>query len=412
MIFPHLTARWWHNHLFLWLFWTGAAFLFVGMRYVAPFLVGTDLPDWSSQRWVVLGWMMWIPMTYIAVGLARLLPLNTPQWPLYVPLHVVGTIVCSSIGGVLWVSLIWMLSGGQIVFTERLQAAFVGAVPIDSIIYFAVLAGVYGFDYYRLHKEAQRRTERLRAELAEAELTTLRTQLNPHFLFNALNAVAAHIRENASEAVQMVAELGDFLRSVLELGGKHALSIDEEIGMLKQYLAVQRIRFGDALDVTVAIDPNVGDAKVPSLVLQPLVENAIHHGIRARRGGGRIWVTACRTDDTVHLHVMDDGRGPQLSGATLTKRGIGLQNVEMRLRHLFGRSYSLSLGRQEHSGTTVTAVTIEVPYRTEPPVREDREEAQAGLRPERTETSVPLRTSRGERITEDSPPNGTASTLF
>jgi hypothetical protein len=235
-------------------FWTGAALLFVAMRYVAPLLAGAELPDWSQQRWVILGWMMWIPMTYITIGFARRLPLNTSRWPLYAPLHVVGAILCSSIGGLLWVSLIWMLTGGDVAFGERLQRAFVGAVPIDSIVYFAVLAGVYGFDYYRLHKEDQRHAERLRAELAEAELTTLRTQLNPHFLFNALNAVASHIRENATEAVQMVAELGDFLRAVLDLGGKHALPLEEEIGMLERYLAVQRIRFGKDLQVRIDID--------------------------------------------------------------------------------------------------------------------------------------------------------------
>jgi len=381
MRFSQWTSRWWAKHLFLWLFWTGAAFLFEGMRYLAPLLVGAELPDWGNQRWVILGWMMWIPMTYIAVGFARLLPLNTSRWAVYAPLHVVGAILCSSIGGVLWISLIWGITGGEIVFLERLQRAFVGAVPIDSIIYFAVLAGVYGFDYYRLHKEDQRRAERLRAELAEAELTTLRTQLNPHFLFNALNAVASHIRENANEAVRMVAELGDFLRAVLDLGGKHALPLDEEVEMLERYLAVQRIRFGDDLRVQIDIDPDVGDAQVPSLMLQPLVENAIHHGIRVRDGGGHVWVTAERSDDTVQLRVMDDGPGPQLSSAKLTKRGIGLQNVEMRLRHLFGRQFSLSLGRREHAGTTVTAVTIEVPYRDEIPVLEARGDGQASIRP-------------------------------
>jgi signal transduction histidine kinase len=316
------------------------------------------------------------------VGLARLFPLNTAWWPLYAPLYIIGAVVCSSVGGVLWISLIWMLTGGDIAFVERLRGAFVGAVPIDSIIYFAVLAGVYGFDYYRLNKEDQRRTERLRAELAEAELTTLRTQLNPHFLFDALNAVASHIRESADEAVQMVAELGDFLRAVLDLGGQHVLSVDEELNMLERYLAVQRIRFGKDMDVTIDLDPDAADAQVPSLVLQPLVENAIHHGIRARSGGGRIWVTARRVGaDTVELRVMDDGQRPQLSSAMLTKRGIGLQNVEMRLRHLFGRQYTLSLGRREHADTTVTAVTIEVTYRTEIPAFADLGDGRASIRP-------------------------------
>ena len=363
-----VTSQWWGKHLLLCLFWTGAALLFVGMRYLAPLLVGADLPDWGNQGWVILGWMMWIPMTYIAVGFARLCPLNTSRWPVYAPLHIVGAVLCSSTGGVIWISLIWVFTGGDIVFGERLQSAFVSAVPIDSIIYFAVLTGVYGFDYYRLHKEDQRHTERLRAEVAKAELTTLRTQLNPHFLFNALNAVASHIRENANEAVQMVAELGDFLRAVLDLGGKHALSLNEEVEMLERYLAVQRVRFGDDLRVQIDVDPATHDAQVPSLMLQPLVENAIHHGIRARNSGGQIWVTAERSEDTVCLRVMDDGAGLQPAGTALTKRGIGLQNVGMRLRHLFGRQFSLSIGRQEHAGTRVTAVTIEVPYREDLPL--------------------------------------------
>ena len=389
MLRSRLTSKWWGKHLLLFLFWTGAALLFVGMRYLAPLLVGADLPDWGDQRWVILGWMMWIPMTYIAVGFAHLFPLNTSRWPAYAPLHVAGAVLCSSTGGVIWISLIWVLTGGDIVFLERLQRAFVGAVPIDSIIYFAVLAGIYGFDYYRLHKEEQRHAERLRAELAEAELTTLRTQLNPHFLFNALNAVASHIRENAKEAVQMVAELGDFLRAVLDLGGKHALSLNEEVEMLERYLAVQRVRFGDDLRVQIDVDPATHDAQVPSLMLQPLVENAIQHGIRARNGGGQIWVTAERSDDdTVRLRVMDDGQGPQLSSAKLTKRGIGLQNVEMRLRHLFGRQFSLTLGRHEHAGTTVTAVTIEVPYRDEISVLAERGDGQPSIHPNLADVQV------------------------
>jgi signal transduction histidine kinase len=356
-----MTSRWWTKHLFLCAFWTGAACLFVAMRFVAPALVGAELPDWDTQRWVVLGWMMWIPMTYIAVGMARLLPLNTPRWPLYAPLHVVGAVACSAVGGLLWISLIWVLSGGEGRFVERLREAFVGAVPIDSLIYFAVLVGVYGADYYRLHKEQQRRVATLRAEVAEAELTTLRTQLNPHFLFNALNAVASHIRENAEEAVQMVAELGDFLRAVLDLGGTHALSLDREVEMLEQYLAVQRVRFGDDLRVAVHLDPAARPAQVPSLMLQPLVENAIHHGLRTRTGPGHLWVRAERAEDRVRLEVMDDGQGPapRADGT----RGVGLQNVERRLRHLFGRDYVLSLGRTRHGGTAVTVVTIEVPYR-------------------------------------------------
>jgi len=375
-----LTSRWWSKHLLLFAFWTGAALLYVGMRFLAPALVGAEVPDWNTSRWGILGWMMWIPMTYIAIGFARLFPLNTSRWPLYGPMHVVGAVLCSSIGGILFVSLIWVLTGGDVAFFDRLQRTFIFAVPIDSIIYFAVLAGVYGFDYYRLHKEDQRQTERLRAELAKAELTTLRTQLNPHFLFNALNAVASHIRESTDEAVQMVAELGDFLRAVLDLGGTHALSLDEEIEMLERYLAVQRIRFGDDLQVQVDVEPDASSAQVPSLLLQPLVENAIHHGIRARHGGGRIWVTAAHSDDTVQLRVMDDGQGPQLDSATLTKRGIGLQNVEMRLRHLFGRRFSLSLGRREHAGTTVTAVTIEIPYLDEVPVLEGRGDGEIAVR--------------------------------
>ena len=365
MIAPSpFVARWWAKHLFLSLFWMAMGLLYVGMRFLAPALVGAELPDWSYQRWVILGWMMWIPMTYIAVGLARLLPLNTDRWPVYAPLHVVGAILCSGTGGVLFVSLIWLLTGGEIDFADRLRRSFVSAVPIDTIIYFAVLVGVYGFEYYRLHQTNRRRVDRLRAEVAEAELTTLRTQLNPHFLFNALNAVASHIRESAEEAVQMVAELGDFLRAVLDLGGIHALPLAREVDMLNRYLAVQRIRFGDDLHVAVDLDPAARSAQVPSLVLQPLVENAIHHGLRTRTGPGRLWVQATRLGGRVTLRVMDDGRAPL--GATdpaLPSRGVGLQNVERRLRHLFGADYTLSLGRARHAGTAVTAVTIEVPYR-------------------------------------------------
>lgn len=209
------------------------------------------------------------------------------------------------------------------------------------------------------HQQAlQAERERaLRAEsLAhQARLDALRWQLNPHFLFNALNAISTLVIDGrSSEAAAMIARLGDLLRSTLAVPSEAEIPLASELELVQRYLDIEQVRFGDRLTMRVSVDDNVWKARVPPMVLQPIVENAVRHAIAVRTSGGRIDVTARREGDRLHLTVEDDGPGlsATANGAT-NGGGIGLANTRERLRHLYGDNQQLILDRGALGGLRV-----------------------------------------------------------
>jgi LytS/YehU family sensor histidine kinase len=191
-------------------------------------------------------------------------------------------------------------------------------------------------------------------------LDSLRRQVEPHFLFNSLNAIAGLIREGRSEtAVTTIAGLSDFLRRVLEDSNRQEVSLSEEIEYLQKYLEIQKVRFAERLAVKVQVPSELLESQVPSLILQPMVENAIKHGIAKRAQGGEIRVSAVRLNGMLKLTVYNDG--PALAAHSKNGRsGIGISNTRTRLQSLYGNSFELSL--QNHGGHGVEAA-VSVPFR-------------------------------------------------
>lgn len=203
-------------------------------------------------------------------------------------------------------------------------------------------------------EEMARRVEGLEYRLAES-------QLPPHFLFNALNAVAALLQqEEREEAVRMLTSLGDVLRHSLQNGPGSTIPLDRECEILRKYLQVEEARFGDRLEVEVEVGPEAGRALVPNLVLQPLVENALHHGLLPRSEGGRLWVRAFREEERLRLRVEDDGVGLPEDWASRAEDGIGIRGTRARLRSCFGDDHRLELSRRSGGGTVAR---LDVPYR-------------------------------------------------
>ena len=222
-----------------------------------------------------------------------------------------------------------------------------------SVLYFAVPA------YLDL---AEQRELVRRAELLahEARLRALRFQLNPHFLFNTLNAVSTLVAESRNaEASRMLSRLGDFLRATLERPESHEIPLSEEIDFARRYLEIEEIRFGDRLKVEVAMEPGLGRALVPPMILQPLVENAVRHAIQSREEGGSIVIAARRLEGSLALEVEDDG--PGLEGTREPRRGVGLSNTRTRLLELYGGRADLRLARSRRGGL---AVSIRLPWRS------------------------------------------------
>jgi len=197
--------------------------------------------------------------------------------------------------------------------------------------------------YHRHLRERDRFEAELEAKLTRARLDALRMQVNPHFLFNALNTIAALVHEQPEAADRMITQLGELLRVSLDNTDAQEISLERELGIVQRYLELEHARFGERLRVQVQADDGVTRALVPSLVLQPLVENAVRHGVEAREAGAEIQVTARRVGSDLELIVRDNGPGlPQADQGRL-REGIGLTNTRSRLEHLYGAQQRLDL---------------------------------------------------------------------
>jgi LytS/YehU family sensor histidine kinase len=234
----------------------------------------------------------------------------------------------------------------------------------DLMVYFAVLGAALARNYFLRYQARLAETQSLKAEaallqarLAEAQLAVLRTQLNPHFLFNTLNAISSLVERDPRGVRRMIARLSDLLRHTLEQTSEQEVSLERELELLGRYLDIMHVRFRDQLEVTQRIDDDVRDALVPNLVLQPLVENALKHGVSATDGPGRIEIAAHRSNGSVVLSVRDNGPGP----ASPNSDGVGLRNTTARLSQLYGNRQKFSL-RAAPGGGTIAEVTL--PYRS------------------------------------------------
>lgn len=242
---------------------------------------------------------------------------------------------------------------------------------LDVLLYFGLVAVGTGIE----SKRRQVREARLRAELAQAELRALRLELHPHFLFNALNAVAGLIQTGAvDEAERMLMGLSQLLRSTLDSRGRQLVTVAEEIQLTELYLDLQRVRFGDRLEIAFEIEGQAGSLLVPNLLLQPIVENAVRHGVGRRAEGGTITVSAARTDERLVLRVEDDGPGLPADWSETEPSGHGLDHVASRLDAVYGDGWELELSDRPEGGVVVE---IALPARLQEAPVTDRGEAAA-----------------------------------
>ena len=229
-----------------------------------------------------------------------------------------------------------------------------------SLYYWMIAVVYWAAEFQRLYRAERLQAAQLEATLADARLNALRAQLQPHFLFNTLNAISVLTVDDPARAKQMVLRLSELLRASMEGGGEgHEVPLAAELALLHAYLEIQRARFGDRLRVRLDIEPAVRDALVPTLVLQPLAENAIRHGLEGSENGGEISVTARRDGDALVIDVRDDGRGLLLDANT--RAGVGLANTKERLARLYGDRQSLILRPRPEGGALVELV---LPYHT------------------------------------------------
>jgi LytS/YehU family sensor histidine kinase len=280
--------------------------------------------------------------------------------------HCAAAVVFSVVHVALWLVLTVLLPS----FSDH-RVRFVSAIrdyaAAEFLSYWAIVTAFYALHYYHEAQRRQRVAAELQTTLAEARLEVLRSRMNPHFLFNTLNSISTLALKGDHEAtVEMLARLSELLRVSLDDRCPHEVPLSRELEFLERYFAIQRVRFADRLTVRHYIGDDTGDALVPSMILQPLAENAIRHGIDAHCGAGVITVESERRNGTLHLRVSDSGPGFPGEGApALARLGVGLTNTRARLEQLYGAHQEIAFGRSDQGGGTVT---VSIPFHTVAPL--------------------------------------------
>lgn len=330
-------------------FWT-AVVLFYSTRTGR---LGQELDFAVSLKRAMAQWYVWALLTPFIIAIDRRLPVTREalgrRLLFHIPLSVVFTYAYLYLSA--WGRSLLLVGREPFAWNfDILLASWGGAFHWGVLIYW-VIVGAYGaYDYYSEYKERQLKAARLERLLAESRLDALRTQLHPHFLFNALNAISAHVESDPRTARRMLEQLGELLRLSLDHAEDQEIPLEQEIAFLERYLAIQKVRFEDRLDVAWNVNPEVLHTLVPTFVLQPLVENAIRHGVSSRTDKGSIEVAAWRDNGRVHLRVSDDGPGLP-AGWT---QGVGLSNTIERLRSLYPENeHSFDITGKAGEGTRV-----------------------------------------------------------
>jgi two-component system, LytTR family, sensor kinase len=303
---------------------------------------------------------LWALVTLALFWLARRFPLERGRMLRRAPVHLAGALVLA-LGRVAV-----MVETSRYVdwIGERSYARqYYGWFHL-YLLFCVLLVGIaHAVVYHGRYRERERAAERLAAGLAEARLQALKMQLQPHFLFNTLNAISALIPAEAVPARRMVARLGDLLRTTLEHEETQEVTLREELAFLQPYLEIEQARLEDRLTVVMEIAPATLDAHVPHLLLQPLVENAVRHGVAPRIEPGRVEISASGggDDEFLHLEVRDDGPGVAGARQDGMRAGIGLANVRSRLEQLYGGRHRFDLANRAGGGTVVR---ISLPFRS------------------------------------------------
>ena len=316
-------------------------------------------------------WYLWALFVPFLQWLPRRFPLDRMRWLSGAALHLAAGVTIVLLHGALELGVQrFLLPQSLFIMGEpyppNLQIFFIGALRNSLGLYAILLGAVYCADYYARYRERELAASQLQGQLAHAQLQALRMQLNPHFLFNALNSISMLVRGGQSDqAVRMLAGLGDLLRGVLEEDRPHEVPLRDELDFLRRYLAIEQIRAG-RLRVKVEVAPELMEARVPNLILQPIVENAIRHGISKSSSAGLVEIGARRENGSLLLSVRDDGPGVPGGG----REGVGLRNTRARLARMYGDGQRLEVGNADGGGALVT---LRLPFQAGPAADADAE---------------------------------------
>jgi two-component system, LytTR family, sensor kinase len=354
-----------------WLLVFGVCLVVGSLATISFYVAGADKEyTWTyAIAMQALHWTLWAAFYPVFFLLIRHFPLEPARRVRSLALYILATPVLIFTHATIYLSLIYQMVEQHHKMNpfESVSAFLWGLTTLDFAYrvlgYSFLLAFSYALDYHERFKDNALKTSRLETQLAHAQLDALKMQLQPHFLFNTLNAISALLHKDPDAADRMIARLGDFLRLTLENDDGHEVALSQEVLFLKCYLSIEEVRFQDRLTTRIDIDPEAQGACVPNLILQPLVENAIRHGVNRLVGPGHIEITAVRRGDRLHLTVKDNGPGWANATGQVRSGGVGIANTRQRLTQLYGDKYRLEFSGPPGEGCTVS---LDIPFRCSP----------------------------------------------
>jgi two-component system, LytTR family, sensor kinase len=311
-------------------------------------------------------WLYLAAVAPLVVRIARRYPLARDTWKRAIRPHILANLLIAA--GYAWIVTLAAYGLDEPYFVQNPLVQCFGkvlakSVHIELFTYWLIVVLVHAFDYHRKAREGVLTAARLETALAHAQLDALKMQLHPHFLFNTLHAISMLVRKHETQgALRMLSGVGDLLRLALENTGSQLVSLKQELDFLGRYLAIEQVRFHDRLDVRMDIAPDVLMAQVPNLLLQPIVENAIRHGIAPRAAAGRIEVRARRRRGALAIDIRDDGVGLPADFDLEACNGVGLRNVRARLQQLYPGTHRVAVAAGDDGGVVVA---IEIPLALE-----------------------------------------------
>jgi two-component system LytT family sensor kinase len=343
-----------------WGFWTILGFVNAASAIISVARSNAATPAWEPFLWEMSS-VYTVGALYPAVAyIAGRYPFTRHNWIRVAALHCLLIIpfsllhtsgLAASRTAVYWLKDVPYRFGGDDLAQQVLYEFYE-----DITTYWTLVAVALAFDYYRKYRDRE-------LQLTQAQLQNLRGQLQPHFLFNTLNMISSRMYEDPGEADRMIARLSDLLRFSLKSSEEQEVPLRVELEMLDLYLEIMRARFQDSIRVCVEVDREAQNAMVPTLLLQPIVENAFRHGIAAKTGGGCIEIRAAVSNGAVRLTVSDNGPGIEIPTERAMEKGFGLSSTARRLEQLYGNEHRLELRNRSGSAGGGLEVVIEIPSR-------------------------------------------------
>lgn len=319
----------------------------------------------TALYWQGASWMMWGLWSQVVLTLVDRLKLDSARLLPWIAIHVaVSAVICAvNVFAIAWLDHIFGSVGQVTSYALAVRVVLVNHLDFQVVLYWAVVGAAYMVEFVRRYRERDRAAAALEQKLAMTQLEALRMQLNPHFLFNALNSVAELMEVNVKEAQGTLTRVADLLRLSLRSAGSSLIPVWQEIELVELYLQIARVRYGQGLDADITVDPSAVDVMLPSFLLQPLVENALKHGLAPGHPDQSVEVHVKRNGGALEIIVEDNGRG--LDGLLTTSGrflattpsvdglGIGLTNTRMRLTMLYGDRYAFRMSNQPSGGCRV-----------------------------------------------------------